>query len=124
MTDKHKISIDDLVHISKKLIPIYFLDNNIYSLISLAYMTISTYASKHRLTTQMRIDLTIEFLPDLLNKLFDNEEFDYYVYKKLNNELHQKFEELPMIIRNYIHLNKQSRDHLQHHKKEDSCIIS
>lgn len=70
MGDTHKVSTDQLLKISDNLTHFFFFSPNIYALLVLSLITVTTYSRTiNYLDTQTRVSLTIKLLDDLINRL-------------------------------------------------------
>src|SRR3972149_1373195 len=104
MSDSREVSVDDLVKISHKLVESFFPTNDIYSLLVLSLVTVTTYSHKKRhINTQIRIDLAIEFIPDLIQMLVDDHIITTIISENLTKEYVNKRGELPSILQAYIY---------------------
>jgi len=100
----YQVSIPDLIKISKKLISSFFPGTDMYSLLLLALVTVSSYSrKKHHLNNQTCIDLTIEFIPDLLNYLLSEDIIDKNTEAQLKKALNSRKNEIPIILTSYIY---------------------
>ena len=103
MNGGHDIPIDDLITISKKLVDSIFITQDVHSLLALSFITISTHSYRtKRLHTNIKIELAIIYIPDLIQYLIIDEIITAEMGKQLNEECIQKQEELSIILRNYI----------------------
>ena len=103
MGDPHKVSVDSLVEISEELIESFFFSTDIYALLTLALITVTTYShKKHRLAAQTRIDLTIAFIPDLIQSLIKNKTITELAGKELAQQCEARRNELPLILQAYM----------------------
>lgn len=128
MSDPHQVSIDDLVEISKELVQSFFVSTDLYALLVLALVTVTTYSrKKHRLTNQTRVELTIMFLPDLIKSLVKDKTITPQISKDLTRQCDMRRNELPAILWSYIYaargLPTKSNNVDVHQKKKDSCNI-
>lgn len=99
-----KISVSDLNEISSKLVKSFFLSSDIYSLLSLSLVTVTMYSRKKKhLSTQHRIELAIEFIPDLLKFLENDKIIDSSTKLILETEYDSKKEEFPLILKAFIY---------------------
>ena len=125
MNDHGQVSIPELLSISKNLVESYFPSPDIYSLLVLALVTVTNYSrSKRHITTQIRVDLTIAFLPDLILYLRDNSIITDEIAKELSKEYKRKQEELPVILQSYIYVSAGLRtktETKESHKR--GCIL-
>lgn len=128
MSDPHQVSIDNLVEISKELVPSFFVSTDLYALLVLALVTVTTYSrKKHRLTNQTRVELAIMFLPELIKSLTKDKTITPQVSKDLSRQSDLRRNEIPAILWSYIYAarglpSKNSSVDLQQ-KKKDSCSI-
>jgi len=105
MSDPHEVSIDSLIKISEGLIGSFFFSPDIYALLVLALVTVTTYSrKKHRLTAQTRIELSIAFLPDLIQSLIKKNIIAQNVGKELTRQCDTRRNELPLILRAYMYV--------------------
>lgn len=121
--DQKTISITKLCKISKKLAPKYLPNSDIYSLLVLSLMTVTTYSRKyHHLSTTTRLELSYDFLPDLITCLISNKYLDFDVAKTLTDEISSKKGEIGNILQSYIYI----ADGLSIKKKDnnkDKCVL-
>lgn len=104
MADRSQVSIPDLLSISKQSLESFFPSSDIYSLLVLALITVTRYSrEKHHLASHTRIDLTIEFLPDLITYLQDTKVITQDVANGLSAEIKSRQDELPLILQAYIY---------------------
>ena len=101
----HEIKIDKLLSISEKLVKTYFIANDIYSLLTLSMMTVTTYSRKNKkmhIKTQARIEIAINILPHLIDHLYKkniiNQSDKNYLFQTYN----ERYDELPSILENYL----------------------
>lgn len=105
MSDPHQVSINDLVEISEELIEPFFVSTDMYALLVLSLVTVTTYSrKKHRLTAQTRIELAIMFLPELIQSLIKNNTITPEIGKDLVQQCNTRRNELPAILWSYIYV--------------------
>ena len=107
MSDGRVISLTDLTSISKKLVDVFFPSADIYSLLLLAFITVSTYCrGKKHISVHTRIELAIAYAPDLIEYLVTKEIITTQVSTELNTNLEERREELPLILQSYVYAAK------------------
>lgn len=130
MSDTHRVSITNLIEISDGLIELYFFSNDLYALLLLSLMTVTTYSrKKHKLTTQTRLDLSITFLPELIQSLIKNETIDKKTAEILSAQCKSRSSELSTILEAYLYAGKglqvkdSKLDRTDSKKKEEKCVL-
>lgn len=124
MSDPHQVSIDSLVEISNELSESFFFSNDIYSLLVLALVTVTTYSrKKYKLTSQIRMDLTVAFIPDLILALVKNKTITEDLAKSLVRQCELRRHEIPLILQAYLYAAKglPTKVDAKEHKKKKSC---
>ena len=107
MSDKRKISLDDLTNISEKLVDTFFPSTDIYSLLLLALVTVSKYSrGKKHISMHTRVELAIAYAPDLIEYLVEQKHVTEWAGSVLHGELEKMREELPLIFQSYIYAAK------------------
>lgn len=67
MSDSNEVPIDILLDISGELCSTFFKSHDIYALLVLSIVTVTQFSrTKHRLSTEARIDISIEYVPELV----------------------------------------------------------
>ena len=110
MAKDQDIKLKDLNTIAKVHIKDYLHGLNIYSILTLALIVTTKYSRKPdtiNLPSHTRIDLTLSYVPDLIEYLIDQ---DYITYE-IGNQLLQEYqstpnEELYSILKSYLYVNK------------------
>lgn len=124
MSDQHKLDANKLLKLSNKLRGQYLQSVDIYSLLVLSLVTVTTYSRKiHHLSTNNRIDLTIAFLPDLIQFLlargFVNKESGI----NLNKQCDRRKEEFPSILEAYMIAAPGLCNKTETKKKKSLCVF-
>ena len=103
MSDRHEIPIRELIKITKKLITTNnFNNHDFYSLLVLAIMTVNEYSRiKHHINTATRVDLTITFIPDLIQYIHDKKIISEETTAALKQNYNDKQKELSLMIKSY-----------------------
>jgi hypothetical protein len=103
MSDNVQVSIDELTKISLSLVSKYFVTQDIYSLLALSLLTVTThFFKKRKLTSETRINLAITFIPDLVPALISNKILTRDKGEDLLRLSHLRREELSSILHSYI----------------------
>lgn len=125
MGDARRVDIDDLKDISKKLVPYYFKSEDFYSLTVLALMTLTTYSrKKHRLSRDIKIEIAISYIPDLIVALRQWDYIEPETAINLNNDFIRKRTELPNLLRAYAHVSTGSiKSNKKDFKQTNRCTI-
>lgn len=127
MSDRNKVSISDLLEISKNLVESFFPTADIYSLLVLSLVTVTTYSRKNRhIGATTRIDLAIAFLPDLIPFLAMNGIISSNGAKELSKQCEEKTDDLPLILQAYMYAAGGLRVKMEVKDKSTSktCTIS
>lgn len=128
MSARSQISIPELLAISDKIGGRVFASNDIYALLVLALVTVTKYSrEKHRLSTQTRIELSIDFLPDLIQHLVGRKIMTKSVGRQLKQECKDREAELPSILEAYIYVSVGLRRKIDQQstviKNKSRCVI-
>jgi hypothetical protein len=121
MSDSNEVPIDVLLDISNDLRETFFKSHDIYALLVLSIVTVTNFSrTKHRLSTETRIDISIEFIPELI---------PYLARKKIITKTRaanlmedytalKESSQLPYIFRAYIYAAGGLRTNLLKHSKK------
>jgi hypothetical protein len=127
MSEVHEIKIDKLLSLSEILFDKYFTTDDIYGLLTLSYMTVTTYTQKYKITkikTQSRIEIAINILPQLIAHLQNKNFIDSHVGEMLYAHYNVRFDELPSILHNYICVIHGNHRTSKSSTKSQSCVIA
>ena len=127
MSDVHEIKIDKLLSLSEILFDKYFTTDDIYGLLTLSYMTVTTYTQKYKITkikTQSRVEIAINILPQLIGHLQNKNFIDPHVGEMLYAHYNVRFDELSSILHNYICVIHGNHRTSKSSTKNQSCVIA
>ena len=127
MADHSEVTIEQLYNISKTLLNRFFINQDMYGLLVLALVTVTEYSRQtHHFNTNRRIELTLAYLPDLLNRLQQDEIITDSQSRKLQSKLNHREPELVHILHAYVYASAGLRTKIE--DKPDSgktrCTIS
>jgi len=124
MSVGREISIKDMTKITKKLLNNSSYED-FYSILVLSLMTVSKFSKqKIHLKVQNKIDLTIEYLPDLIEFLLLKKHITQNQAERLNLEIEKKKLELPIILKSYIFMLSDQNLSTKNLKDKKFCKIS
>ncbi len=107
MTESYELSISTLIEISNEFIKTYFFAPNIHALLLLSLITVTTYSrKKHRLRPQVRVNLSIAFLPDLIKHLVSTKVISEKAGNSLSEKCKLRKNELYIILEAYLYAAK------------------
>ena len=126
MSSSQEVSIISLIEISKQFIESFFVSNDIYSLLLLSLITVTTYSRKnHKLQAQTRVDLSIAFLPDLVQSLINDKIITSDIGRILIRQYESRRNELPLILQAYIYAARGLSVKIDKPEvKEKKCLFS
>lgn len=101
-----QINIPDLKNLSLQLADKFFKSNDIYSLLVLSLVTVTTYSRKKiHIIPRTRIEIAIAFLPDLIEHLAANNKLSDSDANKLKKKIEKRNTELTSILESYIYVS-------------------
>jgi hypothetical protein len=104
MADHSEVTVEQLYSISKTLLDRYFVNQDMYALLVLAFVTITEYSRKaHHFNTNRRVELTLAYIPDLLTRLQQDQTITDSQSSRLRNKLARRDRELVQILHAYIY---------------------
>ena len=125
MSDQREISITELTKISDELMDSFFPTQDLYSLLVLSLITIANYSRKNKhLSSATRIDLSITYLPDLIQFLEKHNTISPNVSKLLTKQIQDKRDDLPLILQSYIYAAGGLRIKMEAKRTHKHCIIT
>lgn len=118
-TDNHgEVSITELYKLSAGLLEIYFKNQEFYALLVLAMVTVTEYSRTVRhLDTPRRIELTITYIPDLVNRLVEAQVLTEKQGRKLMKKVSHRENEIPLILEAYVYVAGGLRTKIDQHRE-------
>lgn len=122
------VDINELKKISRTLIDKYFNEPNIYSLLTLSLITVTTFSNKKaHLDVNVRISIAIDIIPDLLTQLAVDKVITEDIRIKLEKDCQRRKKEFPAILENYLYaasgLHVKNKKNNDKSNKNSSCIM-
>ena len=97
-----KINSEDLFKISIKLLNKYNLETNFYFILLLCYLTVKEFSrNNEHLDKTAKIDLSIKYIPDLIDGLLQSKIITDVEYKEIKKELDRNEKDLVDIFNVY-----------------------
>lgn len=104
MGDTHKVHINKLLKISDDLADFFFFHHNIYALLVLSLVSVTTYSQKHHyLNLKNRVDLSIEVLTALIDNLLKRKRITQKTADELKHDCKMHEDHLAIIVWAYLH---------------------